>query len=215
MRNPYYRGAHLTKEQLQVLVYHFCKNTSAGAVAQRVGRQRNTVNALYNKLRERLAKVTEAGSPFTRVTGEGRRKGSYMGVEFIRGKRAVAALEPVVIGVFQWPVISSLPCPPGVLTEILPDLDPGTLDSLRAGPYPLIHKFFYHDLLGPYFPYSVLGVDEFSDPFFHFFKRRMKRFYGIPPQTRYLHLKENEWRFNNQKKDLGAELIKILSAHPL
>lgn len=207
----------MSREEFIGILYDFtCHNMSAAKAARRAGKQRNTINVIYHRLRERLAEVTEAESPFTQLDDEGRFKGVYNGVEFIRGCDAVSVLRPMVIGVFR-PALIHFPVPPlpTVLTEVLPNIDRETLRLLNSGEYRLRETFPYDELLGTYFNLGMIGVDDRDESFYHFFYSRMKSFHGIPPQTRYLHLKENEWRFNHRRENKVAGLLEILTKYPL
>jgi hypothetical protein len=122
----------------------------------------------------------------------------------------------MTIGVFKAAVIHfPLPPLPTVLMEVLPDTDRGTLKLLSSGEYRLRDVFPYDDLLGTYCNLGRIGVDDRVESFYHFFHSRMNSFHGIPPQTRYFHLKENEWRFNHRRGNKVAMLLKILAERPL
>lgn len=165
-----------------------------------------------------MAEVVERESPFTYVDDEGRRRGRYNGVEFIRGAEEVAALNPMIIGVFEPPFFYPSHGRNGlrpVLTEVLPDRKPYTIAPLEAGNYGLSHVFAYDDLLGIFDDEPKVRIDLRTDTFYPFFGRRMNSFYGIPPQTRYLHLKENEWRFNNRFVGWQVQLFILLMDNPL
>lgn len=216
MPNPYFYRSRMTTEEFRRLIEYFVDDMTAAEAARRLRKQRNTINLIYNKIRERLAELTESKSPFTQVDSDGRRKGSYNGVEFIRGGEAVGALKPMIIGVFKHEQFSYLtPRPAAVLTEVLPDKDPDTVKRLSRGEYRIDRPFTYDDLLGTYFTFGVSGIDAPPVNFFHFLFSRMKSLYGIPPRTRYLHLKETEWKYNNQYGHPTAELLRLLKQRPL
>ena len=56
--------------------------------------------------------------------------------------------------------------------------------------------------------------DEIVQPF-RCAKRRLQKFNGISVETFNLHLKECEYRFNQRKKNLYRELLKLLENYPL
>ncbi len=49
--------------------------------------------------------------------------------------------------------------------------------------------------------------------FFMYAKEKLTKFYGVKEEYTYLYLKELEFRFNNQDKDLGKLIWKILPHH--
>jgi transposase len=219
MLNPYFRRSRMDPNEFLRLVHHFCGNKTATEVAHILGRQRKTVNTIFNKIRARMAEVVERESPFTYVDDAGRRRGRYKGVEFIRGAKEVGALNQMIIGVFEPPFFD--PSHGGnwlmpVFTEVLPDRKPYTIGPLGAGNYRLSHVFTYDELLGIFDDEPKVKIDLRTDTFYPFFGRRMNSFYGIPPQTRYLHMKENEWRFNNRMVfGWQAQLFRLLRDNPL
>jgi transposase-like protein len=219
MLNPYFRSSRMSADEFRELVEDFCANCTATEVARRLGRQRNTINTIFNKIRRRIANTLERESLFSGINEDGKYIASYRGVDFIRGAKAVGALEATVIGVFQRPTpfrpmewIDSVK----VLTEVLPDMEPETLQRLHGGLCPLVQVFTYENLLGGFtYTYRRIGVANETDTFYGFFGRRMQSFHGVPPQTRYLHLKENEWRFNSRATNRAARLLQLLAANPL
>ena len=46
-------------------------------------------------------------------------------------------------------------------------------------------------------------------------KRRVQKFNGVPKHTFYLHLKENEFRFNHQHENLYKKLLNMLRNNPI
>lgn len=216
MPNPYYFRSRMSPEDFRRVAINFIDDVTAAESARQIGRQRNTVNQIYRRIRERLVEVTESKSPFTQVDSAGRRKGSYNGVEFIRGGEAVGSLKPMVIGVFKHESSSyGASRPATVLTEVLPDASPDTISRLSRGGYRLVRTFTYEQLLGNHFNFRVSSVDASLVDFFHFFSTRMKSLYGIPPQTRYLHLKEKEWKYNSQYWHPTVALLILLMERPI
>ncbi len=49
--------------------------------------------------------------------------------------------------------------------------------------------------------------------FYVYAKEKLTKFYGVKPQYTYLYLKELEFRFNNQDKNLSAHIWKIVSQY--
>ena len=59
--------------------------------------------------------------------------------------------------------------------------------------------------------HHVNGIESF----WSFAKRRLQKTGGVSSETFHLHLKECEYRFNNRKRDLHRELLKLLEVNPL
>ncbi len=61
-------------------------------------------------------------------------------------------------------------------------------------------------------PENVLSEDSATALFFYnYAKTKLIKFYGIRPQYAYLYLKELEFRFNNQDKNIASLIWKIVS----
>lgn len=67
----------------------FCLDMEAKRVAEFTGLNRSTINNIYNKLRERIAQLCEAESPFT--NGEIELDESYFGARRVRSVRGRGA----------------------------------------------------------------------------------------------------------------------------
>src|SRR5689334_3466955 len=106
MRNPYFYRSHTSAEDFRELLSAFCGTYIAAEVAKKTGRQRNTINSIFNKLRVRIAESLEAESPFSYTDLEGRRVGDYNRIKFIRGADAVGALDQIIIGVFRLEMVT-------------------------------------------------------------------------------------------------------------
>jgi transposase len=200
MLNQFFHRSRMSPNEFIDLVGLFCRDKTATDVARLLRRQRKTVNTIFNRIRLRIAEVLEKESPFSQVADRGRSRGSYNGVEFIRGIEQAAALKPMMIGIFRpacfyWTHSRREMTP--VFTEVLPEINLENLNSLLKGDYRLTTVFTYDRLLGGSGYYPENKIDKYTDPFYTFFGSRMISYYGVPPQTRYLHLKENEWKFNN------------------
>lgn len=220
MRNHYFYGSHTSTEDFRRLLSAFCGNYTAAEVARETGRQRNTINSIFNKLRVRIAESLEAESPFSYTDLEGRRVGDYNRIKFIRGADAVGALDQMIIGVFRPEVVTLDQIRgrlPKVWTEVLPDKDSWTIKFLSVGKYRVVQIFTYEQALGyrEIYDLNKIGINDFEDTFYEFFSRRLKHFNGITPRQRYLHLKENEWRFNHRDRSRYSALLKLLAERPL
>lgn len=195
----------------------FCGRFTAAEVAKLMGRQRKTIDTIFNRIRERITEHQERASPFTIMSWRGKRWGVYNGVEFIRGTQIIGECDP--IGIFEpafIPVTTSTTKLINVFAEVLPDRNPKTIKLLNQGKYRLVQVFTYDDLLGSlYYSTTQIGIDDHMDTFDYFFMRRMKSFHGLAPHTRYFHLKENEWRFNNRCSNRVGGLLKLLAREPL
>ena len=151
---------------------------------------------------------------------------SYFGARRVRGRRGRGAFG-------KTPVFGILQRGGKVYTEIVPDCAKATLQAIIRGKVDIksvIHSDGwrgYNGLvdLGYKKHFRVHhGRDQFArgrnhingiESFWSFAKARLMKFYGMSPNTFYLHLKESEFRFNNRKENIYAILLKILREKPL
>jgi len=196
---------------------------SATDTAELTGISVRSVNAIFLKIRRRLAEECERHRPFS---GEVEVDESYFGPRRVRGKRGRGAgSKTIVFGIFKrngW-----------VYTEIVPDARKSTLQKVirgRVSPESIIHSDGwrgYHGLVDVGYAKHFRvhhGNDEFVrgnshingiESFWAFAKHRLAKSKGIPRHTFYLHLKECEFRFNHRKDNLYLEMLRILRRNPI
>ena len=85
MSNKYFFRGKISEEKFRRIVRLFCLDIEAKKSAELTNLNRSTVNNIYRKLRERIAELCEAESPFT--NGEVELDESYFGARRVRGIR--------------------------------------------------------------------------------------------------------------------------------
>jgi transposase-like protein len=201
----------------------FALDLTATQAAELTGVHRNTANALYRRIRTRLAQACEAESP---LSGEIELDESYFGPRRVPGRHGRGAGKKII-------VFGLLKRHGKVFTQVVPNVRRKTLHGIIQGRVDLASTLYsdafvsYHGLVDVGFAkhYRVKHQkDEFVrgashingiESFWSFAKRRLQKFNGVAPHTFYLHLKECEWRFNHRDQDLYRELLRLLRANPL
>ena len=89
MSNKYFFRGKISEEKFRRIVRLFCLDIEAKKSAELTDLNRSTVNNIYRKLRERIAELCEAESPFT--NGEVELDESYFGARRVRGIRGRGA----------------------------------------------------------------------------------------------------------------------------
>ena len=89
MSNKYFFRGKISEEKFRRIVRLFCLDIEAKKSAELTNLNRSTVNNIYRKLRERIAELCEAESPFT--NGEVELDESYFGARRVRGIRGRGA----------------------------------------------------------------------------------------------------------------------------
>ena len=229
IKNKYFYRSHISEEKFREVIRLFSADLTALQIASLTKINKNTINNILKKIRQRIAKVCEQESLFER--GEVEMDESYFGARRIRGKRGRGAYgKTIVFGLKQrkgkvyTQVIKNCS-----KTAILP------LISSKIGKQTTIFTdgFKTYDGLvdlGYKKHYRVHhGKNEFSrkeedgiknhingiENFWGIAKVRLYKFRGMDRKTFYLHLKECEFRFNNRGKDLYKLLLKALRHNPL
>lgn len=213
----------------RALVRCFALDLTATQAAATTGLSLRATNALYLKLRRRIAAWCEAAAPFA---GQIEVDESYFGPRRVRGKRGRGAgRKVVVVGLYKRNG--------HVFTQIVTNLRRETLRAILLGRVRL-ESVIHSDQFSSYDGLVDLGfqrhyrvqhtANEFSRPatagqpaqhingiesFWSFAKRRLTKFNGVPRHTFYLHLKETEWRFNHRRQPLARQLLAALRADPL
>jgi transposase len=221
--NKYYRHSKISEYQFRRLANCFALDLNATETAALTGLSRRSVNAVFLKIRERLAEACELQA---RVSGVIEVDESYFGARRARGMRGRgASRKTIVFGIYKREG--------NIYTQIVPDASKKTLQAIIRGRVSLdsvIHSdgwFGYDGLVD--FGYAkhfrvTHGIGQFADgdahingieSFWSFAKRRLLQFNGISPETFYLHLKECEWRFNHRKVDTYQALLALLRTKPL
>ena len=222
-KNRYYYRSRIAEKTFRRILRYFSLDLSASDTARLTGVSVRSINAIYIKLRYRLAEECEKHS---HLGGQIEVDESYFGPRRIRGKRGRGGGgKTIVFGLFKrngW-----------VYTEIAPDAKKRTLQKAIRGKVSLnsvIHSDGwrgYHGLVDVGYArhYRVeRGSNEFAneqphingiESFWAFAKLRMSKIKGIRKEMFYWHLKKIEYRFNHRGDNLYQLLLKLLRERPI
>ena len=222
-KNKYYRHSKISEAKFRQLLRLFAMDLTATDAAQLSGVSVRSVNAVYQRIRIRLARQCAAQSPFS---GELEADESYFGPKRIRGKRGRGAGGKTIV----FGLLKRGDC---VYTEIVADASKATLQAIIRGkvdPNSVIHTDGWRgydglvDLgLDKHFRVNH-GNNEFVkgcrhvngiESFWSYAKHRLAQFHGVRRDKFALHLKETEFHFNHRHLDLYKTLLKLLKNEPL
>lgn len=222
-KNKYYRHSKIGEAKFRQLLRLFAMDLTATDAAQLCGLSVRSVNAVYQRIRVRLAQECAAQSP---LSGTLEADESYFGPKRIRGKRGRGAGGKTIV----FGLLKRGEC---VYTEIVPNASKATLQAIIRGkvdPNSVIHTDGWRgydglvDLgLAKHFRVNH-GNNEFVkgsrhvngiESFWSYAKHRLAQFHGIRQDKFELHLKETEFRFNHRNLDLYKILLKLLREEPL
>ena len=224
MSNKYFFRGKISEEKFRRIVRLFCLDIEAKKSAELTNLNRSTVNNIYRKLRERIAELCEAESPFT--NGEVELDESYFGARRVRGIRGRGARG-------KTPVFGMLKRGDKVYTQIVKNCSISELLPIMKGRTDtgaIIYSdgFKSYDGLVNYGykrHYRVKhGENEFAlghnhingiENFWGLCKVRLAKFRGVHRHTFYLHIKECEFRYNYRNQNLYLTLLKNLRKNKL
>ena len=227
-KNKYFYRSHISERKFREIIRLFSADLTALQIAFLVKINKNTINHILKKIRQRIAKICKEESPFE--TGEIEMDESYFGARRIRGKRGRGARgKTIVFGLKQrkgkvyTQVISN--CSKEVILPLI-------RAKINRDATLFTDGFRTYDALvdlGYKKHYRVHhGNNEFSkktgkiknhingiENFWGIAKVRLYKFRGMNKNTFYLHLKECEFRFNNRNKNIYKLLLNALRHEPL
>jgi transposase len=224
MSNKYYFRSQISERKFRLILRLFSLDIEAKKTAEFTELNRVTINNIYNKLRERIAELCEAESPFT--NGEVELDESYFGARRVRGIRGRGAKGKI-------PVFGMLKRGDKVYTQIVKNCSVSELLPIikgKADTDAVIYSdgFKTYDGLVNYGykkHYRVKhGENEFADGhkhingienFWGLCKVRLAKFRGVHKHTFYLHIKECEFRYNYRNQNIYLFLLKELRKRQL
>jgi len=232
-KNRYYRRSHISEAKFRQIVHLFVDDLSASEIAELTGVSRPTINKLLLKLRIRITQFCEVESPLSdeievdesyfsvkrvkeRPLGHmGRKKyGGLMGrktIVFGLLKCQGKAYSNLLQGFYNKSIRAAITRGEEALDDVI-TLNASWCYNLLAGQS--CKKFIgVHHSRNPYrrVNHCIDGIE----PFLSYAKKRLVKFNGIPEETFYIHLKECEFRYNNQENELYRKILTILRNNPL
>lgn len=216
------RYSKISDYKIKKIIGCFCSDIDATKTAEILSLNRNTVNRFFRVFREII--FAKQQSDLKLFFGEIELDESYFGSKRLRGvnmpqKRGRGTWKQPVFGVFERDG--------RVYTELIPDAKKETLLKVirgRIDPESIVITDGWRGYNG----LLEIGIDKhfridksksFSnqygvhingiESFWSFTKRRLSKFNGVK-STFILHLKECEWRWKKQTKDMEKELWKLL-----
>jgi len=222
-KNKYLKLTHISERKFRDILKHFCLDIPASKTAELTNTNRNTVNRLYNLLREYVVRLgLEEQEKFT---GEIEVDESYFGARRIRGKRGRGAKG-------KTPVVGLLKRQGKVFTKIVRSCTRSELMPVIKGRV-IEDSLVYTDGWRSYDGLILSGYNhkrihhhenEFArgknhvngiESFWSFAKRRIAKFNGIKNNKFLTHLKESEYRWNHKKENLCKLLLRKLRKRAL
>lgn len=217
------RTAKISDYKVRKIIKHFCLDITADKTASLTGMNRNTINHWFSVFRRAI--YARQHQEFEHIFGEAEVDESYFGAKRVRGfrgkrKRGRGTLKQPVFGIFKRNG--------RVYTEIVPNCSKPVLQAIIKGkvdPSTVIYSDGWRGYDGlvdvgydRHFRVNH-GANEFSrgrgvhingiENFWSFTKRRLAKFNGVKRHFD-LHLKDSEWRYTRQPRELERDLWRIL-----
>ena len=90
-KNKYFNRSHISERKFKEIIRLFSFDLTASQIAYVVKINRNTINHILKKLRQRITDICEQESPFKK--GEVEIDESYFGARRVRGKKGRGDLQ--------------------------------------------------------------------------------------------------------------------------
>lgn len=224
MQNKYIKRSHISEKKFREILKYFCFDEPANKTAIYTKISRNTVNKIYDKIRQYLF-IESIKSNQAKEGGEFELDESYFGAKRIKGKRVRGAAG-------KTPVFGLLKRDGNVYVEIVKNctreqllpiiqgkiLEGSTIntDGWKAYDSLVLNGYTHHRVYHSEDEF-VRGKNHVNgvESFWSFAKRRLSKFNGLTNEKFILHLKESEFRFNNRKNNLYQILLKTFRDNPL
>jgi len=227
MKNKYIYRSKISEAKFREILRLFLLDLTATQVAEITHVSRNSINVIFNKIRNRIFEISVDNFPIEPEKEEFEADESYFGPKRIRGKRGRGAgSKTIVFGLYKRGG--------KVYTEIVHDVKAATLQAIirgRADIESVIHTDGWRGYdglvdLGYEKHFRVYhGANEFSkgngkhingiESFWGYAKQRLVKFNGVSKDKFIIYLKETEFRFNNRGNDLYNILLKDFRGFPL
>jgi transposase len=134
-KNRYYRRSKLSEAKFRQLLRYFAMDLTATDAASLCGLSVRSVNAIYLRVRARMAAHCESASPLSSFSGALEADESYFGPRRVRGKCGRGAGSKTI-------VFGLLKRGKNVYTKIVPNASKATLQAIirgQADPLSVIH----------------------------------------------------------------------------
>jgi len=215
--------SRISEAKFREILKYFVLDIDATKTAQITNLNRNTINKIFNGIRQRILLDFKVSS--AKFSGEIELDESYFGSKRVRGKRGRGAAG-------KTPVFGMKKRDGGVYVEIVENCSKDELMPIIQGKIlenSTIHtdgwKAYDGLILNGYDHYRVFhSHNEFArgkchvngiEAFWSYCKRRLSKFNGMNGNKFILHLKECEFRYSNREFDLYQILLKVIRKNPL
>ena len=207
----------LSRYKIKRIILCFSEDITASSASKILHINRNTINAYYNEIREKI--LQHSLKEQEKELGEFELDESYFGARRVRGKRGRGAAG-------KTPVFGLLKRDGKVFVTIVPNCSKEELMPIIQGKIltgSTIHtdgwKAYDGLILNGYNHYRVFHHEnEFArgkshvngiECFWSYAKRRLAKFNGLTDAKFILHLKESECRFNHRNDNFASFIERI------
>ena len=207
----------LSRHKIKRIILCFAEDITASSASKILHINRNTINAYYNEIREKI--LQHSLKEQEKELGEFELDESYFGARRVRGKRGRGAAG-------KTPVFGLLKRNGKVFVTVVPNCSREELMPIIQGKIlegSTIHtdgwKAYDGLILNGYNHYRVFHHEnEFArgkshvngiECFWSYAKRRLSKFNGLTDSKFILHLKESECRFNHRNDKFASFIERI------
>jgi hypothetical protein len=224
MSNKYFKGAKISEGTFRRIVRSFAADKTATEASRETGVSVRSVNPIFLRIRERIAEFGDVAlhAPSVQVgtfrfgprairgtPGRGAERKTIVLIMYGEDDKVFLEAIPNETKATIYPILKGcLPLETEILTNGM-----RTFDSLPAIGFKK-HLQTKREITAFQNRLQSYRTSEIQQ-FWWGTERSLKKFLGLPMNTRRLHLKERAFRHNMRNEDLYLVLLELLRSHPL
>lgn len=223
MKNKYIKHTKISEAQFRTVLKLFCLDMEASKSAQFVGLSRITINRIYDQLRERIARLCEADSPFAEgeieLGGDNSSDTPAFRETGARVRRGASGRTPLFGIIKQGDKIYTQVIRNGSASQLLPIIRgeagaPAWCYEAYDGLADFGCKKFYRIRHSSPAAGGQNRLDT-TENFWGVCKTRLSKSRGIHRHKFYLHIKECEFRYNHRDQNIYLILLRNFRNNPM
>ncbi|WP_027183473.1 hypothetical protein [Desulfovibrio inopinatus] len=223
-KNRYVARAKISEESFRRIVSLFALDIEAGKIAESTGFSRNTINTYLRRIRVRIARYCLEQAPIFKKLSHG--SAFFIIGRTLGGGRYYKKGPGLLYGILR--------ADRTLFVEIMPDCERSTLTAVLSGSMYAqgqINLGYWKSFETPLTPggledlflrpstsnvlQRIVSPEATLAAFLDFCRVRLEKFRGLRSETIRLHMKECEFRFNNNGKNIYTLTMQILEKDPL
>jgi len=193
MKNKYVQRSRISEKKFKEILRFFVADLQANQISQITGLSRNSINAYFKAMRFSIVSAYTQYNSYTRVPL------GFPQLYAIQQKEQQIILDPLPSHITQ------------NISQALKNQENTLVRNILQEHYNALLDYSHKKL----YTFHEVSTSQNAQHFWHFTRQRLSKFRGISAQNTLLHLKECEFRYNYQYRDIYRMLLNHFRKHPL